>query len=210
MAEPRQRERPKTGTLRPHSGRQRNELARQAVLGAALGLLREGGYAALSMEALARRAGVGKHTVYRWWPSKAAVVAEASAARATSEVTVPDSGSLRDDLEQFLVATFRAADDPDIAPVLRTLAAEAQRDPAVAELLRDFLARRRTALRELLRRGRDRGELPSEIDEDVLVDAAYGLFWYRLLVGHTAPDATAARELARLMTSEPDVRPARA
>jgi AcrR family transcriptional regulator len=186
---------------RPHAGRRRNELARQAVLEAALRLLREQGYPALSMEALARAAGVGKHTLYRWWPSKAAVVAEAAAARAAAEVPVPDSGALAGDLEAFLTATFRAADHPEIAPVLRTLAAEAQRDPAAAQILREFTAGRRRVLRELLERGNARGQLRRDVDIDLLVDAAYGVFWYRFLVGHRPPDAAAARGIAALATT---------
>jgi AcrR family transcriptional regulator len=183
---------------RPHAGRRRNELARQAVLDAALRLLREQGYPALSMQALARTAGVGKHTLYRWWPSKAAVVAEAAAARAAAEVAVPDTGVLASDLEAFLIATFRAAGHSEIAPILRTLAAEAQRDPAAAQILREFTAQRRRVLHDLLQRGMARGELRRDVDIDLLVDAAYGVFWYRFLVGHRAPDAAAARDLARL------------
>jgi AcrR family transcriptional regulator len=186
---------------RPHAGRRRNELARQAVLDAALRLLREQGYPGLSMEALARAAGAGKHTLYRWWPSKAAVVAEAAAARAAAEVAIPDTGTLDGDLEAFLTKTFRAADHPEIAPVLRTLAAEAQRDPAAAQTLREFTAQRRQVLRQLLQRGDSRGELRRDVDIDLLVDAAYGVFWYRFLVGHRPPDAAAARDIAKLATT---------
>ena len=186
---------------RPHAGRRRNELARQAVLEAALRLLRQRGYPALSMEALARAAGVGKHTLYRWWPSKAAVVAEAAAARAAAEVEVPRTGAVASDLEAFLAATFRAADHPEIAPVLRTLAAEAQRDPGAAQILREFTAQRRRVLRELLERGMATGELRGDVDIDLLVDAAYGVFWYRFLVGHRTLDPAAARDIAKLATT---------
>ena len=79
---------------RPHTGRRRNEAAREAIIDAAITLLQEVGYEGFTIERLASDAGVGKQTVYRWWPSKAAVIAEAVGARAQHTIPLPDTGTL--------------------------------------------------------------------------------------------------------------------
>src|SRR5579859_5456457 len=93
-------------TRRPHTGRRRNEAARQAILDAALCLVTEDGYEGFAMERLARQAGVGKQTIYRWWPDKAAVLAEAIGDHAQSTIPLPDTGTLAGDLAEFFTTTF--------------------------------------------------------------------------------------------------------
>src|SRR3954451_4883221 len=88
-------------------GRPRSETARAAILQAAAAELQERGFAATTVDAIAARAGVGKQTVYRWWPSKPDVVLEAILELAAERVAVPDEGSLHADLLSFLSATFR-------------------------------------------------------------------------------------------------------
>jgi hypothetical protein len=83
---------------------------------------------------------------------------------------------------------------------LRQIVAVAQQDEHVARLLADFTAVRRAALRALLERGRDAGELSQDADLDMLVDMAYGVLYYRLLVGHAPLDENAARSLAAELT----------
>ena len=83
-------------------GRPRGEGARQAILAAALGIAAEDGYAALTVEGIAARAGVGKQTIYRWWPTKADVLLEAGAAKADLRVPVTDRGSYAADLRAYL------------------------------------------------------------------------------------------------------------
>lgn len=184
-----------TGGARPHTGRRRNEAARQAVLDAALRLLVESKGAPITVEAVARAAGVGKQTLYRWWPSKGAVLLDALTDRAGQDVPAPDTGSLREDLRTVVAATFDAAQRAPWAPALRTLVREAATDPHLAELLRAYTGTRRALLREVLDRGRARGELPADRDLDLLVDQVYGLFWYRFLLGHAPLDAAAAERL---------------
>jgi AcrR family transcriptional regulator len=183
-------------TARPHTGRRRNEAAHRAILDAALHLLAESDGTPVTIDAIARTAGVGKQTVYRWWPSKGAVLLDALTDRAGQDVSGPDTGVLRTDLHAFLATTFDAAQRSTTASALRTLVREAARDPHLAELMRTFTAARRDALRELLSRGRERGELADDTDLDLVVDQVYGVFWYRFLLGHGPLDAGTAERLA--------------
>ena len=114
---------------RPHTGRHRNEAARSAILNAALELLGESGSEGLTIDAIAAAAGVGKQTIYRWWPSKGAVVLEAMTERAGIEAPVPDCGSVTEDLTSSLAATFRNASKSSVSRSLRFVMAEAQHDP---------------------------------------------------------------------------------
>ncbi|WP_422773812.1 TetR/AcrR family transcriptional regulator [Plantactinospora sp. WMMC1484] len=183
------------GHRRTHTGRRRNEEARQAILDAALRLLTAPHDGGLTVDLLAHEAGVGKQTIYRWWQSKWAVLLEALTDWGEALVPVPDTGSLRGDLCTFLAHTFARAKEPATAVVLRTLAAEAARDPGTAELFRQFTRTRRDALHAIVRRGREREELGPELDLELLVDQAYGLFWYRFLLGHEPLNQEVAERL---------------
>ncbi|MER6385661.1 TetR/AcrR family transcriptional regulator [Streptomyces sp. NPDC001250] len=180
---------------RPHTGRRRNEAARRAILDAALELLADADGAPVSVETIARAAGVGKQTLYRWWPSKGAVLLDALTDRAAQDVPSPDTGNLREDLREWAVATFEASQRRPSAPALRTLVREAARDAHLAELMQVFTQSRRAAVREVLERGRERGELAADRDLDLLVDQFYGFFWYRFLLGHAPLDEAAADRL---------------
>ena len=90
---------------RPHTGRRRNEAARDAILSAAYRLLSQPGTEALTIESIAAEAGVGRQTIYRWWPSKGAVLADALARHAQVVVPNRDTGSFTGDLTAFLTDT---------------------------------------------------------------------------------------------------------
>jgi AcrR family transcriptional regulator len=190
---------PAPASRRPHTGRRRNEAARQAVLDAAAELLGRPDGAATSIEEIVQASGVSKHTIYRWWPSKGAVLLEAMVEQARQEAGATPTGSFQADLETFLAATFRAAERA--APLLRSAMAEAQRDPQAADGMRQFAAARRAEFRQLLAAGQRRGELPAGTDLDLLVDQVYGLLWYRLLIGHAPLTADVAARLTRELTS---------
>lgn len=173
---------------RPHTGRRRNEAARRAVLDATWQILYESGAEGLTIEAIARRAGVGRQTIYRWWPSRGAIVFEAASESARLSVPgAPDTGSLRGDLRAFLRATYEAAGQPETAPVLRAMASEALRDEDFADALREFTGERRSVLRALLERHGASSESAA-----LLADFAYGVLWYRTVVGHAPLDRHAA------------------
>jgi AcrR family transcriptional regulator len=185
------------GPTRQHTGRRRNTAARDAILDATFELLRTEGASGLTIEAIAEAARVGRQTIYRWWPSKGAVAAEAMARGARAIVPVRDSGSFPDDLTQFLIDSFAGLEDAGLRRALRQLVAAAQQDEHVAGVLAEFTAQRRAALRSLLERGRASGDLSADANLSLLIDVAYGVLWYRVLVGHAPLDAGAARDLSR-------------
>ena len=185
---------------RPHTGRRRNDAARDAILDAAFRLLSDPGTDGLTIEAIAAEAGVGRQTIYRWWPSKGAVLADALIRHARVVVPERDTGTFAGDLAAFLTDSFAGLAEQGYAARLRQIVAAAQQDEHVASLLADFTAVRRAALRALLERGRDAGELARDADLDMLVDMAYGVLYYRLLVGHAPLDEKAARALAAELT----------
>src|ERR1700752_2809726 len=136
-----------TATDRPRPGRKRSEQSRQAILLAALELLAESGYAALSIEGIATRSGTGKQTIYRWWPSKADVLLDALATKADLHIPIPDEGSYAADLRAFLAASFALGSQSTLISILRALMAEAQIDQEFWQRFRAaFLQRRRDAL----------------------------------------------------------------
>src|SRR5580692_13081043 len=99
------------GNRRRFPGRPRSEHARLAILSSTLKLLGENGFSALTIEAVAAHANVGKATVYRWWPDKAALIADAFASSTTRHLHFPDTGSVRTDMSQQmrqLVKVFRS------------------------------------------------------------------------------------------------------
>jgi AcrR family transcriptional regulator len=192
-------------TSRPRPGRKRSEDSRRAILGAALELAAEAGYSGLTIAGIAARSGTGKQTIYRWWPSKADVLLDALAATADLHVPVADQGSYRADLRAFLDASFALARTPPVPDALRALMAHAQLDPGFAARFRaSFLERRRAALRVILDRARDRGDLPAHPTAEVVCDLVFGAIWYRLLATRQPPDALLADELVATLAGDPD------
>jgi AcrR family transcriptional regulator len=188
------------GPRRPHTGRRRNDAAQEAILDAAFRLLSDPGTEALTIDSIAAEAGVGRQTIYRWWPSKGAVVADALARHARVVVPERDTGSFTGDLTAFFIDSFAGLENEGYADRLRQIVTEAQHDEHIARVLADFTAVRRAALRALLERGRDAGKLAADADLDMLVDMAYGVLYYRLLIRHAPLDERAARTLAAEIT----------
>jgi AcrR family transcriptional regulator len=186
---------PVVANPRPLRGRPRSEDSHEAILDAVVALLEQEGYGALTIENVARQAGVGKQTIYRWWKSKAELVLEAYANHAASKLPMPDRGSLRADLEWVFCAAFKRLTDIS-GPTMRGLMADAVYDPEFLEILREVLiAKRRAVLYQVLERGRSRGELKPEADLDVMIDLLLGALWYRLLVQHAKLDSRFAKQL---------------
>jgi AcrR family transcriptional regulator len=169
----------------------RSEEARLAVLEAADDLLVEKGFARLTVEGIAQRAGVAKQTIYRWWPSKTDILLEAFVTDAAEELTPPDTGDLTRDLVVHLAAIGRFLTASDAGAVFRALAAQGQHDPRLAARLREeHLTHQRIRDRQPLERALQRGELPADADLDMLVDRLVGPLYYRALV--TGQDITEA------------------
>jgi AcrR family transcriptional regulator len=165
------------------AGRPRSERARAATLEAAGELLDERGLAALSFDAIATHAGVSKATIYRWWPSKAAVVMDAFLERTSPQMPFPDTGSTREDLRRQMRSVIRLFNDAATSRPFVALIAESQHDAVLAAALRErFIAARRAAATEAFARGIERGDLKADLDVEIAIDALYGALYYRLLV----------------------------
>jgi AcrR family transcriptional regulator len=181
-------------------GRPRSEQSRQAILRSTLKLLRrEGGFPDLSIEAIAADANVSKATVYRWWPNKAALVADAFSASAEEELQFPDTGSVRSDMSlqmRRLIHIFRSRRGKVVAALL----AGGQSDPELIEAFRErFLWPRRRQAYKTLQRGIDRGELPANSNLDLILDSLYGPIYMRFLIRHAELREEFADEICRIV-----------
>jgi AcrR family transcriptional regulator len=164
---------------RTHTGRRRNDATRAAILTAAAELLETQDSANITMVSIAQRAGAGKQTLYRWWPTKGALLLEAMVALAESEVPGTETQELRTDLMAFVRRTFAAATKH--RSLLLGVLREALGDTETATELDDFAASRRAVLRELIEAAAQRGEIDDGGPIDVVVDEVFGLLWYRLI-----------------------------
>ncbi len=160
---------------RHHGNRHgRSESARIAVLHAADNLLVEKGFAGVTIEGIAARAGVAKQTIYRWWNSKTDVLLDTFTNDAAKRLAAVEPGDLRGYLRQL--ADFLLNDDA--GAVLRALIGQAQHDPDLATTFRArFLAEQRARDRAALA-----NDLPADVDLDLTVDQLVGPIYYRVLV----------------------------
>jgi AcrR family transcriptional regulator len=166
----------------------RSARVRTAVLGATLDQLAAAGYAGLSFEEIARRAGVHKTTIYRNWGSREQLVREALLARSEVTVPVPDSGSLREDLMEFAKAIVGNITAPEYEAIVRAVASEVRTEGALGQAAREFWQERLRLLRVIVLRGIDRGELASTVDPNVLLETLLGPLYLRLLITREALD----------------------
>jgi AcrR family transcriptional regulator len=165
-------------------GRPRSEQARQAILRSTLAILEKQGFSGLTIEEVAERAAVGKATVYRWWPNKGALIADAFASSTTRRLRFPDTGSLYNDMSQQMrqvVKIFRSRRGRIVSAIL----AAGQSDPDLIAAFRErFLLPRRREAYATLRRAVRRGELRPNTDLDLLLDSLYGPIYMRFLIRH--------------------------
>ena len=180
----------------PDSSR-RNPTARRAILAAALDLVREVGYAKLSIEGIAARAGVGKQTIYRWWPSKGAVLFDAFLTLSESQdggvEALPDTGDLEADLKLVLRATVAELNDPRYDEPMRALSTEIAHDPALAAAYAERLDGPLKQLKkERLRSAQRDGQLAEDLDLDIAIEMVWGPLLNRWLhrSGPLAPEYT--------------------
>jgi AcrR family transcriptional regulator len=184
---------------RPRPGRPRDARVHQAILDTTLEMLSEIGYGHLTIEGVAARAGVGKGTIYRHWPSKGALVVEAISGPicpiATGKWTVrlgpwEDAGSLRADLITFVERVVYALTSPMAGETLPGLAMDLNQDMHLADAFRSFIVQpKRERIAEVLQRARDRGELHGEVDVNLLCDMLVGPLIYRTLLTGQPVDA---------------------
>jgi len=183
-------------------GRPRSQERRAAILAAAGDLMMEGGLKAATMEAIAARAGVGKATLYKWWPSRGAVALEGFMLRAADSWTLPEDVSAQEGLRVLAVAAVRLFTRTPAGPLMRALAADAQSDPEIAQALREqWMSPRRAVAAEVLRQGMASGELRADLDVEATLDLVFAPVYYRLLFSHEPLDESFAEAcVAQVMT----------
>ena len=171
----------------PARGRPRDPEVDKAIMSAAVDLLAEVGYARLTMDHVAARAGVGKASLYLRWPSKVALVAHAIQHRSGAVPEVPDMGSLREDMLVFLRALLRSRSAASRA--LAAVSGEIASNPELREAWRRGLAGTLTVcVRTIVARAVDRGELPATTDVELLSVLPLALLQHLALEHERRPD----------------------
>lgn len=170
---------PRVGEQRPGG---RAERVRTAVLEAAAELLTEVGYDKMRVEDVAARAGVHKTTVYRRWPTKAALTADATALHAADAVPIPDTGTIVGDLQLLAREVAANIGTESGARRARSVAAAAATSDELATAMHGFWARRLALSAEIVERAIQRGELPASTDANLIIETVIGPLWVRLLL----------------------------
>jgi AcrR family transcriptional regulator len=171
-------------------GRPRSDEARQSILESTLELLQKTGFEALSIEGIAAHAGVGKATVYRWWPNKAAVVIDAFLTWVEPELQFPKAPTVR---EQIMLQMRRLTRlmRGQFGTVLAAIIGAGQSQPEMLEAIRTkWLEPRRKEARLIVQQAQRRGELRSDISADTILDILYAPLYFRLMIGHADVDLT--------------------
>lgn len=162
-------------------GRQRSEESEDAILCATLTLLKKKPLRDITIEAIARKAGVGKATIYKWWPSKAYVALDAFLRKTNRMVPTPDTGSVETDLKEQLQYLTKFYTSPT-GRIFGQFLAEAQSDSEFAALFRErFMKPRREIAGVILDRAVKRGEIDGSLDRELVLDLIYGPVIHRVM-----------------------------
>jgi AcrR family transcriptional regulator len=179
-------------TNSPAAPRRRGAERTRALLEVTLQLATEVGYAGLSIEAVARRAGVGKHTIYRRWPSIAALLLDALEVVWVSDLDYRTSQDVRADLREQFLRSSHALSTPPIGPVYRAVIAEAQADAALrARLHQRFLATVEQRTLDRVTHAQQTGELIADVDLEYAAEILCGTLYYRWLLTPRPVDESA-------------------
>lgn len=187
---------PETDSARKSIGAKRSLESAEAILEAAEAVLIENGYSGFSIEAVARRARAGKPTIYRWWPSKTALLLEVYQ-RQKRDIAYPDTGDIEQDLFIFARSLFAQWRETPAGNIFRSLVAEAQQDPAAAEALATYAAGRRAHTGKLIERAKARGEVAADVDPTQVADLVSSYAWVHLLTGRLDEDEAVLRQAIR-------------
>ncbi len=171
------------GTRITRGGRPRSEQLHQAILKAALDLVLEVGFRAVSIEGIAAKTGVGKTTIYRRWPNKAAVIMEAFIAQLGPASRFPEDERAVERLRLQMQTTAKAFRGR-VGALVKALLAEAQFDPELAKAFREnWTLPRRKLVFEVLEEATQQGGLRKDLDIEAAIDAFYAPIYYRLQMG---------------------------
>ncbi len=177
-----------------HGGRPRSERAHQAILAAARELLIAEGFAAMRLEHVAARAGVGKATIYRRWSSKEDLAQELLLQLASPHIAVVNADTTRAELLAAVINPMRAVTETDFGPVIRALLSQIASDPSLGDPFRATVVKaRRDEVARLIARGIARGDLRPDADVDLATEMLVGPVYFRLMFGGVLDDDFAER-----------------
>ena len=183
-------------------GRPRSRLTDRAILKAAAEIVIASGLAEMTIEGVAERAGVGKASIYRRWPSKGALAFEAVVDAILAAEPTPDTGSLDGDLAGVAKSWVRLSNARRGGRTLAHFIAEIQSDPDLAVAWRErFVNRIRRERRPIIERAIARGEVPAGSDPELIMDLLYGPLYHRYLNGHLPLDESFAGGVARMVSA---------
>jgi AcrR family transcriptional regulator len=177
--------------------RPRSIKVHEAAVDATRALLREGGLPAATIDAIAARSGVSKATLYKHWPSRTAVAAEAFGRDMADAVPLPDTGTTEGDLVEQVRLVSRFYASPEGTVFSQLLAASVTDEGGAAYFRAWFLAGRRMAVTRLWERGVERGDVRADVDVDTATDLLFGPLVFRLMTGHLPLTDDAAEAVAR-------------
>ncbi|HET7326092.1 MAG TPA: TetR/AcrR family transcriptional regulator [Nocardioidaceae bacterium] len=178
----------------------RSSRVRAAVLSAVVAEVQRAGFAGLSMERIAGRAGVNKTTLYRRWGSRAELISDLVAELAAREIPVPDTGSLMEDLRALMHGVVTALASLEGAALVRGVVLEAEHADDLREAAARFWSERFAGAAAVVRRGMRRGEVSADCDVDLLVERLVAPMYLRRFVTQQPVDrAYADRVLAATM-----------
>lgn len=176
-------------------GRPRSEVSRQRILEAALEILQVSGFTCSTTDSIAERAGASKATIYRWWPTKASLVAEALREGVAQEVPFPQTGDLPTDIETQLV-NFIGLLNGKLGRAFKAFVGAAQSDPEVAAaFLEEWVKPRRKEAKTVLEHYKTNGQIASDVDLDLVLDLLYGPLYFRLLSGYGSLEPGYAKQI---------------
>jgi AcrR family transcriptional regulator len=202
------RERSGGGTARERRRRPggRSARVREAVLRATLEELAAGGYASFSLEAVARRAGVNKTTVYRRWGTRETLILDAMLERGSELVPIPDTGSLEGDLFAYGKAIASTVTAPEVQAIVRAVASIAEADSLIVDASHRFWRTRLQLAREIVDRAVEREEIGPDADPKLVVELVIAPIYFRLLLSGEKLGNHFVKELARLAARAAGVR----
>jgi AcrR family transcriptional regulator len=166
------------------SGRPRSERVHQAILTAAREILMEEGFAAMRLEHVAARAGVGKATIYRRWGSKQALAQDLLSQLAAPHIAVADTDNTHDELLAVVTNPMRAVTETDFGPVIKAMLSQIASNPTIGDPFRaTVVGARRAEVARVVARGIARGELRKDVDVAVATELLVGPVYFRLMFG---------------------------
>ena len=174
--------RKRSAPARPRTGNRRNPVLHQAIIAAATEVLAKEGPTRFTIEAVAKLAGCGKPTIYRWWPSRPALLLELYDQLVEQEISPPEGMDLAKDIAAMMRQVWGLWRKDSVGRIYRLILSEMMLDQEGTRYLREvFIPKRQAFTATAFQAAKDRGEIPPETDIKLLMDLLYGYSMFRLI-----------------------------